>query len=451
MDVRQGWTSSPNTRGTNDIIWDCGLTMFLCCWSVLIVNVPEPGWSTWQILRRKMFLVGLCAIAPELIFQVALGQWLSARRSVKLFRESGYEGWTLRHGFYADMGGFHLQSPEWKSFPIDAKQLHYLVTRGYVAYPEFGDTHIRDKNKVDGMLRLITCVQALWFIVNIIFRASQNLAITAAELSTSAFVMFNTATSLCWWRKPADVQTPDYVRTEKSLSVILREGGDYADGVYYYTPLDFISRREWSWSILWSHGLNYLRKIHVAPPPTERPIPRFQNTIVPVIEGAAYGLFVLVSLSYFAVFIAGWNFDFPTKIETILWRAASLTAVLSAFVLWVMIQITYEWYPSLRRKLRSVGVLHGPNNALTMANPNRKSSSRIQNVKGRILAYLKNNSVLKDPALDTSVGIVIATWFMGIFYCFARLYILVADCIELRSLPRSAYLDVNWSSSWPHF
>jgi hypothetical protein len=111
------------------------------------------------------------------------------------------------------MGGFHLQSPSWRSFQIDAKQLHYLVTRRYIRYPELTDTHIRDKNKVDGMLRCITLIQESWFIVNIISHASQGLTITALELSTSDLVMISLATPLCWMWKADDVQRPDYLTT----------------------------------------------------------------------------------------------------------------------------------------------------------------------------------------------------------------------------------------------
>ena len=54
--------------------------------------------------------------------------------------------------FFADMGGFVLQTPDWVSFPIDAKQLHYLVTKGYVADPEATEDTIRDRNKIGGFL-----------------------------------------------------------------------------------------------------------------------------------------------------------------------------------------------------------------------------------------------------------------------------------------------------------
>ena len=36
----QGWTSSPNGRGTIDIIEACFITIGLCAWTMLCLNVP---------------------------------------------------------------------------------------------------------------------------------------------------------------------------------------------------------------------------------------------------------------------------------------------------------------------------------------------------------------------------------------------------------------------------
>ncbi|ERF70383.1 hypothetical protein EPUS_05202 [Endocarpon pusillum Z07020] len=417
----------------------------------MVVNVPNPRSTNSQILMRKLYLVALCVIAPEIIFQAVLGQWLSSHRSVKLFCEAGHPDWNMRHGFYADMGGFHLQCPDWKSFPVDAKQLHYLVVHKYVEYPQLQDSHIQDKNKVDGMLRLITFIQALWFIANVIGRASQGLAITVLELSTSAFVIFSVATAICWMRKPADVQQPDYIITDKKITEILLEAGEPAAGVYYNTPLDFVSRREWWWTILWAHGLNYLRKLHIAAPPRKRPIGRFENTVFPCIGTLPYLLFVVLSLDYLGVFVAGWNFRFATRRESVLWRAATLTALSSALGVAIFVASCFHWHSVLRRKLRSRSTSFeeaGKEQPSITSGPAaiRKGRSRIST----IAAYLKNNSVLKDPALDAPVEAILVTWFLGFFYISARAYIIVADFWALRSLPRSAYQDVSWSAIWPH-
>lgn len=118
----------------------------------------------------------------------------------------------MRYGSYANVGGFRFQPCDWKSFPIDAKQLHYHVTKGYANFPKVNSTYIHDKNKVDGVLHLTTVVQKLWFVPNMFFRAYQHLVITALELSTAAFVFLGIATSLRWMSNPADVENPDYLR-----------------------------------------------------------------------------------------------------------------------------------------------------------------------------------------------------------------------------------------------
>jgi hypothetical protein len=69
------------------------------------------------------------------------------------FHASGYSSWTITHAFFADMGGFILQTPGWKPFPLDAKQLHYMVSKGYLKYPQIDKEAIDDKDKADGVAR----------------------------------------------------------------------------------------------------------------------------------------------------------------------------------------------------------------------------------------------------------------------------------------------------------
>jgi hypothetical protein len=122
----------------------------------------------------------LCVLGPEFIFQLALGQWESARRSVKTFKQSGYSKWTLKHAFFADMGGFILHPDDWVPFHINAKQLHYLVTAGYIPFSvvNLDLETIEDKNKGDVFARCIAITQILWFIVSYFTRWNQQLAVT---------------------------------------------------------------------------------------------------------------------------------------------------------------------------------------------------------------------------------------------------------------------------------
>ena len=455
-DDRFGWTSSPNGRGTMSIIWSCAVTTFLCCWSVLVINLQKPGSSRWSNIRRKLLLVGLTAVAPEIVFQIALGQWLSARDSTKLFHASGYSQWTLRHSFFVDMGGMHLRCRDHSPFPINSRQLHYMIMKEYVAYPSIDESQIRDRNKVDGTLRLITLIQTLFFMINLLIRAIQGLEITALELSTAAFVVVSILTTVFWLFKPADVERCDFIEAEVPLATILQNENVPDDAIYTYTPMDFVGREEWSWSILWMHGLSCLRKLHLAGQPRQLPVQRVQNTIVPAIRGWFLTLFAVVSLVYFGIFIAAWNHGFATTIELVLWRTASLTAMVSALGAFFTQQVFFEWIPSLRRSSIQVDTSTKAGEDSTHKQgegSTKKQSTRTKYLKARfdaILATLRNNSTTRDPAFDAPIGAVVLTWFFGIFYVSARIYIMVADLVELRLLRASAYETLDWSSLAPY-
>jgi hypothetical protein len=149
----RGWISSPNARGTFDIILSCVLTIFLCGWSVICVNVPAPEHPKRDLLRNKWHMFCLGMLAPEAIFLLAFGQYIQAHADDRLFRESNLQGWTVRHSFFANMGGFMFEPYEGKAFPIDAKQLRYLVVNKYIDYPSIDKSLIDDKNKSDGLAR----------------------------------------------------------------------------------------------------------------------------------------------------------------------------------------------------------------------------------------------------------------------------------------------------------
>lgn len=64
---------------------------------------------------------------------------------------------------------------------------------------------------------------------------------------------------------------------------------------------------------------------------------------------------------------------------------------------------------------------------------------------------VENNSFKKDPLLYIPLKVILPMYSVGFLYCSSRAYILVADVIELRSLPASAYsyATVDWQKFWP--
>ena len=137
-----GWVSSPNGRGTMDILWSSVFTVFLCSWTVLCLNLPTHYETEWSIIRRRIRWMFWAVAGPEFVLTAASGQWYSAKQSVHIFHSLGYTSWTLKHGFFADMGGFVLESKDFQPFPVNSKQLAYLVANGYTSLPD-----IQDKGK----------------------------------------------------------------------------------------------------------------------------------------------------------------------------------------------------------------------------------------------------------------------------------------------------------------
>ena len=73
------WFSAPNYRGTWDIIVSCILTLIICVWSALHLNVPvDSSTLTQRNLRRTRWIV-LGIFAPELVVSSAFAQYLTAR------------------------------------------------------------------------------------------------------------------------------------------------------------------------------------------------------------------------------------------------------------------------------------------------------------------------------------------------------------------------------------
>ncbi|KAI9863216.1 MAG: hypothetical protein M1813_004036 [Trichoglossum hirsutum] len=115
------FVSSPNIRGTLDILWSSLATLFLCTWAVQSLNVPpqvRSRTSTQKQLRnlklvwRKAVWMLVTVLAPEYLVAKALAERLSASWSCEKLRRWAEEDeveWTITHSYFSDMGGFVIR------------------------------------------------------------------------------------------------------------------------------------------------------------------------------------------------------------------------------------------------------------------------------------------------------------------------------------------------------
>lgn len=475
-DPKQGWTSQPNGRGTIDIIWSCIITMTLCSWSILCMNMPGPKETRIQILWRKLSLTALGVLCPELIFELALSQWLSARQSVRDFDSSGLgnepakdrwsilrwikhiytakpwtchsrvkKRWTMKDAYFADMGGFILHTRDQLPFPLDSKQLHYLVSRQRLSLPVLDHRVIQDKNKVDGLLRTITLCQITWFVINVIARWAQQLVVTTAELTTCSFILCSLGTAFCWWDKPADAVVAEVLESDISINDILQAEGQTSEA-WKHTPLDFANRKEWWWSKCWSNFVNILNKMHLTFGSDVTPIDRIADTLQRELTMKPLWVCMGLTVGYFSVLFAGWNSSFPSRTEQMLWRAACVTLMATLCALMFFAQVAgTDFALHLPQSLRQFSA------SKFFRTKNDLESGRRRKRLNNALDRIRNNSAGKDPLLYIPLKIILPMYIIAVFYCHARTYILVADGMGLRSLPASAYATVNWQKFWPHF
>ena len=458
--AKQGWTSQPDGRGTLDILWSCVLTMSLCSWSIMCLNVPGRSESNRQVLWRKFCLTILGILIPDQTLVVAMGQWLSARQSVMDFNTDEFRAkladsfeWGMKEAFFADMGGFLLQTYEERDFPLNAKQLHFLVSKGYLPPPSLDRREIEERNKVDIFLRIITLGQIIWFLINAIGRLVQHLVITAAELTTVCFILCNLGTAFFWWHKPADAKIGKIIENKVSLEEIFRKErrGAYSPNDWSLTPLDFVDRNEWWYARLFANGCNILRHMHFTFGSNNRPVDRISDTLQKELSRPVMFLILSYTIGFFSVLFVAWNSSFPTHVEQTLWRASCLMTV--AVALLSMIGSIIWSSPAMKLVLERYSLPKSPQISRLEDGFGSTKWARSKNTMKRVDSWLeciRNNSLDKDPQLRTPLKLVLPIYIIASFYFSGRLYIIIADILELRSLPANAYATVNWMKSLPH-
>ena len=327
-----------------------------------------------------------------------------------------------------------------------------MIENSYVSLPKVKLRVIRDKNKVNGLLRSVVLCQVLWFLVSIVARWVQGLVVTTAELTTVSFIFCSAGTAFCWWHKPADVITTETLQTDLSCNDILQNAKQPIDQ-WKLNPLDFVSRKEWWWSKSWANFVNLLNHMHITFGTDYAPRDRFPDSEQQ--DPPPYAIFIVLGVTYgfFSVLFVGWNYSFPTRIEQLLWRSACVTMMVTLTGLVISAQLALT-YAVLQRYFQKVFTTSTVGTRRVRNSSPIKRSVRTLPVFPKLNAAcdsIRNNSIGKDPLLHIRLRVILSMYFIGSFYLLARAYILVADIIELRLLPASAYETVNWQKFWPHF
>ncbi|TVY76016.1 hypothetical protein LSUE1_G006257, partial [Lachnellula suecica] len=233
-----GWVSDPSGRGTFSLVSSCVLTLGLCVWSAMHLNIPPYkegalyGWITYI----KWGLLGF--VGPELVVLAAWRQYNSAKtlhaevqkqlsmqeqnlreEKRKLGGKSAIQTtesneieqllheWTMVHSFYAGMGGF-IVPPLVFPGDEDSGDILTLIARGVALLascghlPNIVKEDIEDKNKADSLAKSLVIIQALWMVIQVLGRLVVGVPVTLLEVNTLGHVLCALVIYLLWWNKP---------------------------------------------------------------------------------------------------------------------------------------------------------------------------------------------------------------------------------------------------------
>ena len=409
-DARLGWVDSPNGRGTIDIIWGCILTVFLCVWTVLALNVPARNTSQLVFACTKMKWAVIALFGPEMLSAMAGAQWSIARRSTKLFQNGGVP-WTIRQSFFAEMGGVRLKLRD-DEFPLTSEHIYVLFKRGLIDLDSITTAAIDDRSKADGVAKLFTIVQTGWFVFQCLARLKQHISITTLELSTVAFVVCTIGTNIMWWAKPKDVFVPIVLKADHTLEGLLQMVGTQIldakeeAASWKWSPLEKFDDLRPNFLVDVGQYLPRISSFELSQ--TAQKI-RFRNDrLPPQPRDWLLNIFLgLLSLSFGAVYVAGWNISFATKAEQLVWRICSLI-MFNLIVAYWAVDAGVELY---QKKIKNLSRDH----------------------RAVVTPF--------QMALYTVISAV---------YIATRICILVEPFVGLRSLPVGAFETVQWTAVIPH-
>jgi hypothetical protein len=462
--------------------------------------------SSWVVYRRKIFLALFTLFAPEVVCYTAMGQHYWAQRSVREFRKAAKSttsttlaedlaSWKLKDAFIANMGGFVLDM-DGSTHPVNAKQLLWLIRNGHIDLPRSQLKALADKNKVDGVLRLVMVLQALWYALSVLGRLVQKLTVTTMETTTVGFIYCAIMFMVLWRQKPADIATAEILKIKDSNNN--QQVFDYL----IQTSTPGLGPEDGSGRIFqgamrkyFAYFRSLLLMINLPVEPDEG---RVLNMTSDDIPPWFFGLGMVACMGYCAPFVAHWQSVFPTRTEQLLWRIASLGSLVTLFasliITYLMFFTSWTKRKILGRRATDVDIEAGDNprgpgveqegaeSERTQIQEEEATAGEMQQVPamppGTEIKDHVVNSKTNQPSVDCGVGdhmpvsggevgmtglrrtptsgnelpvnVIVLIWIFGTIHVMCRSYILLEDVLELRSLPRSAYKSVEWSDIFPH-
>ncbi|KAH8784742.1 hypothetical protein BGZ57DRAFT_940473 [Hyaloscypha finlandica] len=374
-------SSANSARGTLNILWGSLFTIIACTWTVQHLNVPAqrnscaPGWrgtfkQHMESFYRSVKWMVITMIAPEVVIGMACYDYLSAKKNLQDLEGFALEDdvpWTLTHSYFANIGGFVIQSgpvadshtetytssPDRRlprhdnnaarnSLPsmisrseneisyhnpyhLTGRQIWKLRKNNILpSLPQISEAELQDRSKSDAFVKAVALFQILWAIVEVIVRLARKLAISQLELAVIAFAACAVVIYGLHWSKPKSVG---------ATTTIIQYEGPVPQEI-----LQLIKGRH-----------TYMRDLLIADDSTKlRHGSPIRNDAIEIYTDNEAGFWIYLAMILGAMLFGGihagaWNFEFPTRAELLLWRCASVWTAVCGPIL-IMLGILFGYF-----------------------------------------------------------------------------------------------------------
>jgi hypothetical protein len=344
-------------------------------------------------------------LAPELVLSKAWEDLAVAQSDLKALQKlAGEDGteWTVTHSLFANMGGFVIRGNTGQEFQaldktnnestpltgpsvtdereqitkapssaplVSSRQTavprdqahalgHYdpfhltaagilrLRTSGQLSkMPSITADDINDKSKTDSFARVVSVAQITWIVVQVLARVARRLAVSQLEIAVVAFSSCAIMIYILYWKKPKSVLVPYTVLTFPGpIPVEIARGESIIKkGDSIFQSLFGGTKGAWR-SLPQKNGRSIPNDV------TPKSLARRDDNVL------YFGLGMALGSSLFGgIHVAAWNFTFPTKVELILWRVASIycTVLFGLFIVVFALRSRFQWFQVQMTKLVS--------------------------------------------------------------------------------------------------
>ncbi|KAI5199721.1 hypothetical protein E4T39_06083 [Aureobasidium subglaciale] len=350
-------------------------TVMLCTW---IVIHPRIYKSKKHRLLHKMVLWLKTIFAPEFIAVEAAQEWTQARKIVRQSSVTTDGELGIVHAFYIGMFGLQYRTSLGTKV-LWPNQFLWLLEQGLLEWKDHEDwglslNVIQDKSNSDTTGKLFAASQVTWFVAQSIMRVAHDLPLSPLEAMTLSYVPLFAVTCFYWWTKPRDVETP----SKLYLPSMTPEQASIFDALALDDQFDDegTSEQESIWSI-WAltprlfekeasdralakekerYYLQVLSGSNILPSPNteytclhSEQSYHEQQTVLANWDPELYRsrllfpLCCLAGVSFPALHLLSWNSNFPTILETWLWRTSTIASMLSMLLFMQFERLVVKW------------------------------------------------------------------------------------------------------------